>query len=359
MSAKIDAARLRGSLPLAVDARIVESAARSDCERYRSIAAVGVDPTKIARVAYGSDAPVSDSLELSPFARAIGVAFERWLLDHDASALCDAYEAAHGTRPTEVADLRPLHAQGHHDEAVARTSELVRRRLEDGTGPDVILGARLLLQTPAGEEAIHPDVLYAQPGWRQFRVDDIKAYLDLDGRTDPTEIATAVRQCAVGMIALRQAFGAGATLDEAGLVLRIPRRPGAGVRLLDATVEIATIGVWLARSAEMAVGASALTGGAPIASAESLERIPHRWERGCEHRCSLSEICHGEALRTDSIDLLGPTAADAIDGVASLGRAKELATGDSPSTADERRVAASLAAGWRAAEELEAQLAAL
>jgi hypothetical protein len=52
------------------------------------------------------------------------------------------------------------------------------------------------------------------------------------------------------------------------------------------------------------------------------------------------------------LSLLGPT--NALDGVAGVGRATELAMGLPPETGDEARVAPILVAAWDASEEAEA-----
>ena len=163
MGEKVDTARLRGSLERSADARLIESAARSACRRLSVIASAGTDPSRVIERAYGPDAPTGRKSKISPFARAIGVAFEWWLFNEDASALRDVYEATAGWRPESVTDLRALH-KGNQEEAVARTAELVEHRMATGEGPEIILGARFNLSTASGETHVHPDLLVAMPG---------------------------------------------------------------------------------------------------------------------------------------------------------------------------------------------------
>ena len=200
---------------------------------------------------------------------------------------------------------------------------------------------------------MHPDLLVAKPGWKRFRVADVKSYLDLDGRTDPTEIATAVRQIAVGIVALRRDHGEDAADELVDIVLRTPRRPGAGVRTLDASVEIATITSWLASSGAIVTEALVENGGKPLDTRAGVESIAHHWDASCEGHCPMSEVCHAEATARGDLMLLGPTVEVALEGVASISRATVLATGGAPVTVDEKRVAANLAAGWAASEAAE------
>ena len=68
-----------------------------------------------------------------PFARAIGVAFEGWLFNADASALRDIYEQTAGWRPEGVADLRPLHKESA-ELAEQKTAELIEQRVAKAKG---------------------------------------------------------------------------------------------------------------------------------------------------------------------------------------------------------------------------------
>ena len=352
MADKVEAARIRGSLERATDARLIERAARSSCHRLNVIVSAGTEPGRVIEKAYGPDAPVSKHSRISPFARAIGVAFERWLFNDNASVLADVYEQTAEWRPEGVVDLRPLH-KGEQDKATEETRRIIAERVKTGSGPELILGARFDIATPSGETHVHPDLLVAKPGWKRFRVADVKSYLDLDGRTDPTEIATAVRQIAVGIVALRRDHGEDAADELVDIVLRTPRRPGAGVRTLDASVEIATITSWLASSGAIVTEALVENGGKPLDTRAGVEAIAHHWDASCEGHCPMSEVCHAEATARGDLMLLGPTVEVALEGVASISRATVLATGGAPVTVDEKRVAADLAAGWAASEAAE------
>ena len=345
-----DADRLRGRLPLRLDARTAERAARSDCDRYRTLAAVGAAGADVLTAAYGPDAPPGASQQISPFSRAIGFAFEHHLFDHGCKALCDLVEHHDAWRPAVIEDLRDFE---DHARAERRTTEVIEQRLETGEGPDLVLGARLALSTAAGVVHVHPDLLTAPPGQKYFRIGEIKSYLDLDGRTDGTEVATAVRQAAVSAIALRQRFGREAAGGDVDLVFRLPRRPGASLRRLDATVEIATIDMSIRRSPTWLATATALTGNRPLTEDGQLRMIPHRWAVSCHAHCALAEVCRLEAHDRDDIALLGDSARRALEGVASISRATELACGAAPVDPDEDRVADALAAGWAASAAAE------
>jgi hypothetical protein len=351
---KIDTARLRGTLAQSVDARALESAARTPCHRLGAIVAAGADPKQVAEKVYGSD-KIGSAGEISPFARAIGVAFEEWLFGNDANELRSLYRDTTGWYPASVEDLRHLH-KGEHEEAERRTSVLVEQRLATGSGPEIILGARFSLNTDAGTDHIHPDVLIAKPGWCRFRVGDVKSYLDLDGRTDPIELATAVRQIAVGVVALRQAHGEASADDSVDVILRVPRKPGASIRTMDAAVEVATITTWLANSGNFVSEALVATDGQSFDSRIGLETISHKWEASCEGHCPLSVACREEAIGRDELMLLGDTTLAALGGVKTITRATELASGSSPKTSDEERIAPDLYSGWEASRLAEESL---
>ena len=354
MGERVDAARLRGTLERTLDARSLEGAARSSCHRLSVIVSAGAAPANVVEKAYGPDAPMGKAGKISPFARAIGVAFEGWLFNADASALRDIYEQTAGWRPEGVADLRPLHKESA-ELAEQKTAELIEQRVATGEGPEIILGARFNLTTAAGESHTHPDLLVAKPGWRRFRVGDVKSYLDLDGRTDPVELATAVRQIAVGIAALRQVHGESSADDSVDIVLRTPRRPGAGVRTLDASVEVATIASWLASTESITETALTETRGLSLDTREGVELIPHHWDASCEGHCPMSEVCHAEATLKGDLMLLGAVAYSTLEGVPTISRATALAAGDAPASDDEARVAASLNSGWSASEAIEAE----
>jgi len=344
------AARLRGGESPSLDARSIERASRSGCTRYRTSVAIGMHPRKLAEAAFGPDGVRRD---ISPFAQAIGIAFEQWLLNNDGRALKDVFEFTTGWRPGAAENFNYLLDSNRQDEAEQCTAEIVRERLEHGTGPELIFGAGLPLETTGGISHIRPDLLITKPGWRHFRVGEIKSYLDLDGRTDGSEISTAVRQAAVGVIAMRQNFGPDSAEDDVDLVFRSVWRPNARVRSLDASVEIASISDFLAAASDEIDVAEVLVGAGDMLDAESLKRVPHRFEPSCEGACAMYEACRSEAVAADELSLLGPAAETALEGLSGLSRAIELARGAAPETEAEERVAGLLAGAWAASEALE------
>ena len=346
------AARLRGSEPQSLDARTIERASRSGCNRYRTSVAIGMHPRRLAAATFGEAAIPYD---ISPFARAIGVAFERWLLDRDGVALKNAYEAMTDWRPEKSVNLNPLLDSRRQDEAQRQTSELVKRRLETGEGPDVIFGVVVPLETPSGVTHIRPDMLVARPGERQFRVGEIKSYLDLGGRTEGTEVGTAVRQAAVGVIAMERQFGSDSVDRQVDLVLRTVWRPGATVRTMDASMEVTAIEDFLDSSTKVIQDADAQIASGVLSDEASLLQIPHRFEPACEGACALYEACRAEAIDRDELSILGLTAEAALEGVSTLSRAMELARGANPASGAEASISRVLRAAWAASELVEAK----
>ena len=343
-------ASLRGTQKLSLDARVIEQAARSGCTRYRTAVSAGISPDNLSIAVYGDS---SGDNGISPFARAIGIAFEHWLIDKDAFAMKEAYDLMAGWRPEIVENFIDLLDSNNLAEAEARTAEVIDRRIKTGEGPNLIFGARLSLVTASGAAHVRPDLLIARPGWKHFRVGEIKSYLDLDGRTDGTEIGKAVRQASVGIVAMRQNFGVDSTEDEVDLILRVARNPGATVRTLDAGVEVSSIMEFISLVPKEIKDALEITGGLTLSSKKSLEKIPHRFEPACKGACALYESCHTEAIANDELSLLGPNAVLALEGVSGLSRAIELASGAIPLNEEEERVAPSLVASWEMSESLE------
>lgn len=346
-----DSRPLRGPLPARLDTRSIERAARSACQRLRTLSAASVAPADALATAYGPDAPVGAVQQISPFSRAIGFAFEHHLFTDGAAVLRSLYEHHDGWRPPTVHDLRGIEDRAENE---ARTIALVEEHLAGaGTPGSLLLGGRLTLQGPTEVTHVHPDLLVLIPSQRLIRVGEAKSYLDLDGRTDPTEVATAVRQAAVAVVALRHRFGVEVVDRNVDLVLRLPRRPGASLRRLDAAAEIAAIAAALRRAPDLLAEATEMLAGRSLATADGLAAIPHRWDASCRNHCALADVCHAEAQRRDDLALLGEGAARALEGVASVIRAIALARGDAPMNAAEERVASALSAGWAASAAAE------
>ncbi|HLH47394.1 MAG TPA: hypothetical protein VKV25_09555 [Acidimicrobiales bacterium] len=328
--------------PVALDARSIERAARSPCRRMRAVVAGGRSVAAVQAAWY----PELEPTRISPFARAIGLAFEHWLLADDAARLRELYGQHMGVELATVLDLRPLLET---DKAAAEeaTAKALAERMAGG-GPDLVLGARVGLATPAGVAHLQPDVLVGRLE-RTYVVGELKAYLDIDGWTRSSELTSALRQAAVGALALRRAAGPGAAAGVVDLVLRAPRRPGATVRSLDAAAEIAGLGRFVDR--EMAP--------APVPSRRELERIPHTWSAACAGSCPLDDACRREAVARGELAVIGPHATAGLAPVVDLQQAAGLAAGtiEAPAEGPERAVADALRAGWAASEAAEAGLA--
>ena len=82
---------LRGDLPLALDARLIERGARTPCQRLRANVVAGTDPERVLVAAHGEDALQVETGRISPFARAIGVAFERRVMADKAKLIRELY----------------------------------------------------------------------------------------------------------------------------------------------------------------------------------------------------------------------------------------------------------------------------
>ena len=128
----------------------------------------------------------------------------------------------------------------------------------------------------------------------------------------------------MGVAALRQAHGETSTDNSVDVILRVPRKPEASIRTMDASVEVSTITTWLANSDNLVSEALVATNGESLDTRIGLEAISHRWEASCEGHCPLSVVCHEEAVKRDDPMLLGDATLSALGSAKTIPHATAL-----------------------------------
>jgi len=276
-------ARLRGTAAAApLGARGIEQSARTArCVRRQAITLAGLPP---ARVAERVGARERD--QQSPFAIASGNLFERAVGMSGAHQLLALYRAAGRLRPEEcrVVDIHALPSSLRR----AETLRLIGQKLDKRTtAPHLILQPHLAVRIVGRDEAIRPDLLVASDDDVCYSVGDIKSFADLDGRTNAASIRGAVRQVAVGVLALRTAVvSLGATDPERLVSARaevVLRRRGTGrpsLRVIEQVDEVDIIARHIARApALLAAVEAALPSGATLDDPDVVMALPYATTR--------------------------------------------------------------------------------
>ena len=238
--------------------------------------------------------------------------------------------------PDEVEDRAAVEA--------AKVDETKRILLDPPAHALLVFQARIRFEMAGAEHTVKPDVLL----WtgERWRVGEMKAYPDRGGYTDGAAVAKAVKQCAVGVVALMQHVDPDLVDQEVDLILRSSGRAIASLRTLPAEAEIESVR-WAADHAdEDAERFLEMTGGRAIDSDETLRLIPHEYGQECHGSCDLADDCKTEASSKQA-DRLGAGAFSHL-GVSNQ-RAVELAGGARPENPSEDALAAVLRDGWNAA----------
>lgn len=338
-------------------AREVALWATSDCDRVRALGASGASGRAAAAFYAGVDA-YDHEVKASPFGTDAGFAHESRLLTNDAEAVRRLYREHLGieVHPSRCRVVIPWgHVPSPEDEERARRE--TARHLTATIGghepqPMVLAQARLSVRIDDTDHEIKPDLLVWDGS--VWHVGEMKAYIDLGGYTDATSIASAVRQAAVSVVALRQfaeRAGLSATpvvVNRVGLLLRARLGGGASLRLLDSSAEVQAIEAAIGYAGRDRARYLAMTGGRPLDSPESLRQVPMRFTAHCREACGLAPTCEAEQ-GGDLAARLGRGVDELSQVGISPARAIALAEGASPATAAERRAAYALGAAWRSA----------
>lgn len=346
---------LRGGLDGSTGMRAREIAVWVDttCQRARALGTVGVSGRGAHSAVYGQ----SEQPGTSPFASEAGSRHEFMVARDGETGKAELLRQLYAGHGIVVDAGKVIDFDAAADAPAGNAPDDVRREFDrlaaertaavladPGTEPLMLLQARVQFRLAGVQHTVKPDVLV----WTgaRWRLGEMKAYLDRGGYTDGTSIAKAVKQCAVGAIAVGQQVGDGLVDPVVDLVLRAEGKVPATLRSLPAEAEIASIRWADAHSVEDAEMFLAMTGGRPLDSDEALRMIPHEYSTGCHGSCDLAEKCKAEAEQRRA-ERLGAGAFSHL-GVSNA-RAVELAGGASPSSPSEAALASVLRDGWSAA----------
>jgi len=345
-------ARLRGTAAAApLGARGIEQSARTArCVRRQAITLAGLPP---ARVAERVGARERD--QQSPFAIASGNLFEHAVGMSGAHQLLALYRAAGRLQPEEcrVVDIHALPPSLRR----AETLRLVGQKLDERTtAPHLILQPYLTVRIAGRDEAIRPDLLVASDADACYSVGDIKSFADLDGRTNAASIRGAVRQVAVGVLALRAAVASLGAAEPERLVSAhaevVLRRRGTGrpsLRVIEQVDEVDIIARHIARApALLAAVEAALPPGATLDDPDVVMALPYRYDADCHEACPLAEACRRQAAAAGDPIIVGATGRRALAAAESSTRALALLDDAAAhGSADEDELAARLRAAER------------
>lgn len=321
-------------------ARGIERVARNpDCLRLRVLTIAGFTPASAAKIL-----GVQPNEGQSPFALAMGIRFEKHMLQNGAANLFSLYRDKHLLSKQEakiiaVDDLAP----GPSLASLRRREQETRRLLQaknrgDPKAPNLILKPRLLVDLVGVPHAIEPDFLVAADADLFYRVGELKSYPDRGGKTDPADIRSACRQAAVGVVGLRHTLdklGVGnpsaIALPKADLVLRVTGlfMPSLSSMSIEGEVD----------SVERAIGEATtnldrleamLPSDASLEDPAIIAQVPNNYRPSCKEHCAMWQYCRAQAIDQRHPVILGDQAAERLAPAGSIDRALELMRGAAP-----------------------------
>lgn len=337
-------------------AREFEKLARTDCIRQSAIILNEADVADVMRHVLGGNPREGQS----PIALRLGAAFERRLLDDGAGLLLSAYREQNRLTRNDIgvintADIVPANEPMRSAKRGALTRRVLRAKLRGDHRYALVLKPILPIAISGREYIIEPDYLVASARDHMFRVGEIKSYYDLDGLTDQEDLRNALRQAAVGYLALRETLmGLGVdrsrTNDlvppQVDLVLRrvgtsLPSLRAMGVRGESNSI-LRAFGSFPDRlaNADAALAASGLAFN--LTDPNVIAAIPNSFRPDCRNFCPLYSACRDEAVARSDLATLGPTSAAHLTAAGSVSRAVELLRGAHPRSPEEAALQAAL-----------------
>ncbi|TLF93651.1 hypothetical protein FEK35_29185 [Nocardia cyriacigeorgica] len=331
--------QLRGAAPTTRhNARTIAAlTANPGCARRTLLDAAAVDKAAIAQ-ALGYPPQFGQS----QFAITRGNAFEAMVKANGCAELLALLRENLGLTLPEVAyhDLASVGDNagnaGNAGNAVRyqRTRQLLAEAIRSGTG--TLFDHPMLRLDIAGVPAyLEPDVVALQIEG-QFHVVEIKSFPVVDGRADPVQVASAARQSAVYVLALRElmtAIGESPDLVAHTAILVCTKdfsnRPTA--EKADLRKQLAVISRQLSRLTAITALTDTLPPDATFEPGERLEStlsaIPARYAPECMSTCDLAFACRAEARAGGSVDVLGRGVCDDVGGIDQMDTVLGLADG--------------------------------
>ncbi|WP_280459108.1 hypothetical protein [Nocardia carnea] len=324
---------LRGAAPAGRhNARTIAAlTANPGCARRALLDAAAVDKTVIAR-----ELGFPPQFGQSPFAITRGNSFEAMVKAHGCAELLRLLREELGLSIPEVGyhDLATVGDNATNSIRYQRTKQLLGQALSSGQG--TLFDHPMLRLEIAGAAAyLEPDVVALQIGGK-FYVVEIKSFAIVDGQADPTQVASAARQSAVYVLAMREllrdlGYSPDAVAHESILVAArdFTNRPVAAK--LDLRKQLAVIGRQLSRLTSIDSLLDLVPDGASFTPGEGLadtvSAIPSRYAPECMSSCELAFACRAEARAQGSVDTLGRGVCDDLGGIDNLDTVLALAEG--------------------------------
>ncbi|MGW0177753.1 hypothetical protein [Nocardia sp. NPDC003345] len=305
--------------------------ANPGCARRALLDAAAVDKTEVARE-LGFPAQFGQS----PFAITRGNSFEAMVKAHGCAELLRLLREELGLTIPEVGyhDLATVGDNATNSIRYQRTKQLLGQALTSGQG--TLFDHPMLRLEIAGAPAyLEPDVVALQIGGK-FYVVEIKSFAVVDGQADPAQVASAARQSAVYVLAMRELLRElGRSPDDVAhqAILVAARdftnRPVAA--MLDLRKQLAVIGRQLSRLTSVDALLDLVPPGASFTPGEGLRdtvaAIPSRYAPECMSSCELAFACRAEARDNGSVDTLGRGVCDDLGGIDNLDTVLGLAEG--------------------------------
>ncbi|MCT2592153.1 hypothetical protein LHJ74_19970 [Streptomyces sp. N2-109] len=338
-------ARLRGpASPEPYTARkITALTANPACARRAVLDAAGVDKALLAtRIGF------EPRFGQSPFALTRGQAFETLVAWGGYAELVSLLRTELAVPVTEAAVADLTEVAGNSAPAVrARETQRLLERIAAGDEDRLILGHPMLTLDVAGRTAfLEPDALTHRIGGRFYAV-EIRSFPAIDGQADPARTAEAVKQAAVHVIALRQAFHRAGLPPEAvadEFLLICPKdfsnRPYG--RLLDLRQELDAVEFQLGRlrraadltetlPADASFDLAEDSAGSPVRDAGELDAsvgaLEAAYSPSCLSFCEMSRYCRQEAETAGEPARLGSGVRNDLPGIGSTRTALGLIDG--------------------------------
>ena len=328
---------LRGAAPTSRhNARTIAAlTANPGCARRALLDAAAVDKTVIAR-----ELGFPPQFGQSPFAITRGNSFEAMVKSHGCAELLRLLREELGLSIPEVGyhDLATVGDNATNSIRYQRTKQLLGQALSSGQG--TLFDHPMLRLEIAGATAyLEPDVVALQIGGK-YHVVEIKSFAIVDGQADPAQVASAARQSAVYVLAMRELLRelgysskeiAEKLSDESILVAAkdFTNRPVAAK--LDLRKQLAVIGRQLSRLTSIHSLLDLVPAGASFTPGEGLSdtvsAIPSRYAPECMSSCELAFACRAEARANGSVDTLGRGVCDDLGGIDNLDTVLALAEG--------------------------------
>ncbi|MFG1827807.1 hypothetical protein ACGFIJ_35495 [Microbispora bryophytorum] len=344
-------------------------AANPGCARRTLLDACGANKDAIATQA-GFAWPFGQS----PFALARGKSFESGMTDQGGARLLTLLRDLLDLPLPEVA-YKPVEEVGGNTQREVRyqhTCKLLLEAARGGDWPGTLFDHPMLRLTVGGVPVyLEPDVIAFKIN-DLFYVVEIKSFPVIDRQADPDQVASAIRQASVYVIALREmlaAHGLDPAMVASSVILVTPKgfsnTPVA--TLTDARKQIAMLVRQLRRADNVGDLLEFLPedttfdlrqddlGVATRSAADLVDhllRVEARYRPACTQYCEMAALCRDEAVRTDSLDLYGTGVSDVFNGVDSASTARALAVGSRLPSPDQQDVAWTLRHAQRLLDEL-------